>query len=145
MTVMYIARVSAMALVAVTLAGAPLGAQGKGAGMGMPRYDKATESTVTGTVEAVTPHQGRGGGTGLHLSVKADAGILDVHVGPTAWLTQQQYAFAERDAVAIIGSRVTIDGKDAFLAREIRKGDVTMTLRDANGLPRWSRRGGDTK
>ena len=145
MSVMYIARVSAMALVAVVLAGAPIGAQGKGAGMGMPRYDTATESTVKGTVEAVTPHQGRGGGTGLHLSVKTDAGSLDVHVGPTAWLTQQQYAFAERDAVEMIGSRVTIDGKDAFLAREIRKGDVTMTLRDANGLPRWSRRGGDTK
>lgn len=145
MSVMYIARVSAMALVAVVLAGAPLGAQGKGAGMGMPRYDKATESTVKGTVDAVTPHQGRGGGTGLHLSVRTDAGTLDVHVGPTAWLTQQHYAFAEHDAIEMIGSRVKVDGKDAFLAREIRKGDVTMALRDANGLPRWSRRGGDTK
>ena len=145
MSVMYFARVSAMALVAVVLAGAPLGAQGKGAGMGMPRYDKATERTVTGTVEAVNPHQGRGGGTGLHLSVKTDAGILEVHVGPTAWLTQQHYAFAEHDALELIGSSVKVDGKDAFLARQIRKGDVTMTLRDANGLPRWSRRGGDTK
>ena len=95
MNVANIARMSAVALVAVVLTAPGLGAQGKGMGSrGMPRYDKASERTVTGTVEAVQPHQGRGGGTGLHLSVKTDTGTLDVHVGPTAWLTQQRYTFA---------------------------------------------------
>jgi len=137
-----IARASAIALVAVVLAGAPLAAQGRGTGM--PRYDKATEITVKGIVEAVRPHHGRGGGTGLHLSLKTDAGTLDVHVGPTVWLTKQQYAFAEDDVLEITGSSVRVNGKDAFLAREIRKGDATMTLRSTDGRPRWSRRGDDT-
>lgn len=145
MNVANIARMSAVALVAVVLAAPGLGAQGKGmGGRGMPRYDKATERTVTGTVDAVQPHQGRGGGTGLHLSVKTDSGMLDVHVGPTAWLTQQHYTFAEHDALELTGSIVKMDGKDAFLAREIKKGDATMTLRSIDGRPKWSARGGAT-
>ncbi|MGB5634584.1 MAG: hypothetical protein WBM86_17630 [Waterburya sp.] len=37
------------------------------------------------------------------------------------------------------GSRISIDGKPAIVAREIRKGDRILVLRDENGIPMWRR------
>ncbi len=108
------------------------------AGQGMPRYDKTTETTLAGTVEEVQSHQGRGGGTGTHLLLKTETGTIDVHVGPTNWLAGQKYEFATGDRLEVLGSKVTIDGVDGFIAREIKKGDVKMVLRDAAGIPYWS-------
>lgn len=142
---MQIGRTVVALAIGTALVAAPALAQGrKGGGMGMPRYDKATEATVTGTIEELQPHQGRGGGTGLHLAFKTEAGMLDVHVAPTRWLADQKFEFAKGDALEITGSKVTVDGKEAFLARSIKKGDLTMTLRNEAGIPAWSRRGGST-
>ena len=44
------------------------------------------------------------------------------------------------DAVEILGSRVTIDEDAVLLARQIKKGEATWTLRDASGRPLWSGR-----
>jgi hypothetical protein len=41
------------------------------------------------------------------------------------------------DTIEISGARVTMGGRRVILAREIRKGDQTWTLRDADGRPRW--------
>ncbi len=109
-----------------------------GRGPGMPRYDKATETTLRGTVQEVQSHQGRMGGTGTHLLLKTETGLVDVHVGPTNWLADKKYTFANGDALQVLGSKVTIDGKDAFLAREITKGEAKMVLRNENGIPAWS-------
>lgn len=142
---MHIGQVVIALTIGVALASAPALAQrATGAGMGMPRYDKATETTVTGVVEEVQSHQGRRGGTGLHLAFKTESGVLDVHVGPARWLADQKFAFAAGDALEIVGSKVTIAGKEAFLARQITKSGQTMTLRSENGMPKWSRRGSGT-
>lgn len=109
-----------------------------GRGMGMPRYDKATETTLHGTVQEVQSHQGRMGGTGTHLLLKTDAGVVEVHVGPANWLADKKYTFANGDALQVLGSKVTVAGQDAFLAREITKGDTKIVLRNENGIPAWS-------
>ncbi len=64
--------------------------------------------------------------------------MLDVHVGPTAWLTEQKFEFAEGDALTIVGSPIKIGDTDAFLAREITKAGKTMTLRNDAGFPLWA-------
>ena len=141
-------RVAAALALGAALVAAPALAQGRkggmGMGMGSPRYDTATEATVTGIVEEVQSHQGRMRGTGLHLAVKTETGVLDVHVGPTRWLADQKFEFAKGDALEIVGSKVTVDGKEAFLARQIKKGEQTMTLRNDKGIPKWSGRGAGT-
>jgi hypothetical protein len=113
-----------------------------GRGMGM-RYDKSTEVTVKGTVEAVlVGHSGmRGMGMGTHLTFKTDSGDVDVHVGPGWWLTEQKIEFAKGDQLEVVGSSVTFNGEKALIAREITKGDRKIILRDANGIPVWSGRG----
>ena len=140
-------RVAAVLLLGTALIAVPALAQGqRRGGMGMPRYDKTTEQTVSGTVQKVEAHEGRmGAGTGVHLAFTTGDRVLDVHVGPARWLTEKQYEFTAGDRLTITGSSVKVDGADAFLAREIVKDGKTLVLRNADGVPLWSGRGGRTR
>ncbi len=122
-------------------------AQGRGRGMGMGMgmgYDKAKEVTLTGTVTDVVDQQGMGMGAGLHLMFKSGADTVEVRLGPKAWLDEQHYTFAKGDELTITGSRqamhdmATMTDKDTLVAREIKRGNQTMTLRDENGRPLWA-------
>jgi hypothetical protein len=110
-------------------------------GRGQRQYDPSTETTVTGTVEEVKKVAGqRGGPGGTHLMIKTAQGSLEVHLGPTSYLEKQQFTFAKGDQVEVIGSKVKIESADVVIAREVKKGGKTLTLRDAQGVPVWSRR-----
>jgi hypothetical protein len=113
---------------------------------GSPMYDVKTETTIQGTVESVETVAGTGGRArramgGTHLVVKTDRETLEVHVGPTAYLTEKGATLAKGDTLEIVGSRVTIDKEPVVIAKQIKKGDKTWTLRDASGRPLWSGRG----
>ena len=110
-------------------------------GMG-GNYNLATETTLTGTVDEVknVPASGRGGG-GLHLILNASSGRIEVHVGPASFVSSKGVTFAKGDALTVVGSKVTMEGQEAVIAREIKRGDQVLTLRDAKGFPLWSGRG----
>jgi hypothetical protein len=137
-----------IAVAAFTLA-MPAVVQGQARGRGMRGgmamgYDKAKEVTLTGTVIDVVDQQGMGMGAGLHLMFKSGADTIEVRLGPKAWLDEQHYTFAKGDELTVTGSRQTVHDmatmtdQDTLTAREIKKGDQTMTLRDENGRPLWS-------
>ena len=111
----------------------------QGQGKGMPRYDASTEVTMTGTVEKIESHVGKMGWNGTHVRVRFEAETLIVHVGPTPYLTQEGFALAEGDQIEVIGSKIKFEGNDVLVAREIRKGDKMLTLRNRQGIPVWSR------
>ncbi len=114
--------------------------QGMGGGMGSGRmYNPATETTVNGTVEKVTTISGRSGWSGTHLDLKTDSGTLDVHLGPSAYLSSKGFQFATNDQVEVTGSKATYQGHPALIAREVRMGGKVLTLRNAQGIPEWSR------
>lgn len=114
--------------------------QGQLAGCpGCPKYDPKTEATINGVVQEVKEVPGPGKGTGTHLIVKAGNDVYEVHVGPTWYLTQQKYAFTKGDQVEVVGSKVEYQGAPAIIARQIKKDGNTLTLRDGQGVPRWSR------
>jgi hypothetical protein len=79
---------------------------------------------------------------GTHVTLKTSAETLQVHLGPTAFLNEKKVVIAKGDTLVVVGSRVTVDGERAFIAKEVRKGDSVWTLRDAAGLPLWRGRGG---
>ena len=111
-----------------------------------PMYDVKTETTIKGTVERVETVTGPGGQGrralgGTHLTVKTEKETLEVHVGPTAYLTEKGITLVKGDTLEILGSRVSIDQEPVVIARQIKKGDNTWTLRDATGRPLWSGRG----
>lgn len=112
-----------------------------GVRQGGGNYNPATETTLTGTVSEVknVPSRGRGAG-GLHLVLSAPSGAIEVHVGPASFVSSKSVTFAKGDALTVIGSKVTMAGQEVVIAREIRKGDQVLTLRDAKGVPVWSGR-----
>ncbi|MGC2831882.1 MAG: hypothetical protein WB627_06570 [Candidatus Acidiferrum sp.] len=103
-------------------------------------YDAKTETTITGVIQEVKEVAGPGRSTGTHLVVKAGDEVENIHVGPTWYLKEKNYAFAKGDQIEVIGSKVKIQGAEAIIARQIKKGESTWTLRDERGIPLWSRR-----
>jgi hypothetical protein len=75
---------------------------------------------------------------GLHLVLNTSAGAIDVHVGPTWYVSSRNFTFAKGDTVTLVGSKITMSGREVLIAREITKGQQTLTLRTANGIPVWS-------
>ncbi len=134
-------RVSFFALLLVLAIPSSAWAQG-GPSNCKARYNPSTEVTVAGTITDVQLHPGRGAGTGTHLILTTNSGNYEVHVGPTAYIEKQQFAFAKGDQIQVIGSSAIISGTETLLARQINKAGKTLSLRDVNGIPLWSRRGG---
>ena len=104
-------------------------------------YNPATDVRVKGTVELEQVRQvGRyGGGSGTHIILKTEKEKIEVHLGPTAFVTQSGFTFAKGDQIEVVGSRTKLGDAHVLLAREVQKDSKTLVLRDANGIPRWSR------
>ena len=101
-------------------------------------YDPKTVETLKGEVvqvDRVTPM--RGMSEGVHVVLKTDKGTTDVHLGPAWYLDHQDTEVAVGDRVEVRGSKVNVGGKPAVVAAEVKKGNETLQLRDANGLPLW--------
>jgi hypothetical protein len=111
----------------------------QGRGTGSPTYDPKTETTITGVIQEVKEVSGPGRRTGTHLIVKAGNEVDDIRIGPTWYLKQQKYAFAKDDQIEVIGSKVKYQGANMIIARQVRKAGNTWTLRNAQGIPVWSR------
>ncbi len=111
----------------------------KGQMHGMPRYDTATEVTLPGTITKVETHMGKMGWTGTHLVVSFEAETLTVHVGPSSYLTQRGFSFAPGEQIEVTGSRIKLEGSDVLIAREIKRGEKVLMLRNSQGIPAWSR------
>ena len=108
-------------------------------------YDPSTEITVKGTVQDVVHPTGKTNNAGTHLTLKSDQGTFDIHVGPSAYISSQQFTFTKGDEIEVVGSKTTVDGKEALRARQITKDGKVLTLRDKQGLPLWSRAGAARK
>ena len=128
-------------VISILVMGLPLAAFAQGA-RGMRNYDPKTEVTVKGTVEDVQEQTGRHGGKGTHLLLKTESGALPVHVGPSGYIAKKQFSFAKGDQITVLGSKVTIAGKETLLAREVTKEGKTLVLRNPQGIPEWSGRAG---
>lgn len=113
-------------------------ASAQGGAPGTRNYDPKTETTVSGTVQQVQQHPGQRGGTGTDLVIQTQHGAVNVYLGPTAFLSQQGFAFAKGDTLEVTGSKVTRNGQEGIIAREVKQSGETLVLRDANGKPVWS-------
>lgn len=134
-------------LVSLQSAAQMCGGRGQGR-MSGPFYKAGTEVTINGTVDEVQQITGAGatggtwscphGWTGTHLMLKTDAGMLPVHVGPSAYLASKNFSIAKGDKLTILGSKVQFQGSDFLIAKEITKGSEVLTLRNSAGFPLWS-------
>jgi hypothetical protein len=102
-------------------------------------YNPATVETVSGTVESVdkvTPMKGMN--YGIHLTVKTDKETIAIHLGPGWFIERLDTKIEKGDKIEVKGSRVTIAGKPAIIAAEVKKGDHILVLRDSTGIPAWA-------
>ncbi len=135
-------RIFGLLLAATVIAVAAPFASSQARGGGM--YNPSTETTVSGTVEKVNTISGAGRWGGTHLDLKTESGILDIHLGPSDFLSSKGFQFAPQDRIQVTGSKVTYQGHPAIIAREVKAHDKVLTLRNAQGIPEWAggRRGG---
>ena len=134
---LYLAATTAIfALLLVPMAYAQ---QGQGPGQRARMYNPATETTVKGTIEQVKTVTGRHGWNGTHLNMKTENKTFDVQLGPSSFLKEKGFKVAKGDQVEVAGATAEFGGSEALIAREVRKGGETLVLRDAQGIPKWSR------
>jgi hypothetical protein len=100
------------------------------------KYDPAAETKVKGTVEEFKFVPASGKPTG-YLVVKSGQDTIQIFLGPKSFLDDMGASYKSSDAVEITGCKVKQDGADLILAREVVKGDDTLTLRFKDGKPAW--------
>jgi len=101
-----------------------------------PIYDPDTVTTLHGTVtavEVVAVERGRSGG--LHLIRDVAGSKKEVHIGPTWFLDRESIKFSKGDVVDVTGSLVR---NNYVIAREVKKGEKVLKLRDDQGFPLWA-------
>ncbi len=101
-----------------------------------PRYKFTTEVNVTGVVQEVKHQASPTGLLGTHLIVWVGSEKLDVHLGLTR---SEKVQFFPGDLVEVTGSRLRYANADLVLAREIKKGDQVLILRNSRGIVQPSR------
>jgi hypothetical protein len=105
----------------------------------MPRYDTTTEATFQGTIAEVREVDHAGfRGKGLHVTLKTAGETFDVHVGPLSFVQEKNLTLVKGDEVEITGSKVKEESGSSVIAKSIKKGGTTVTLRDDQGRPLWS-------
>jgi hypothetical protein len=105
-------------------------------------YDPKTVETIEGkvlSIEKTTPAKNRG--YGVHLMLQTSKETISVDLGPAWFIDKQTPRIEANDTITVTGSCVTIDGKPAIIAAQIKKGNEVLKLRDDNGVPAWSRAG----
>lgn len=127
----------AVALVlTVTVANA---AQKPEPGVTVPKYDRAAEVTLKGTVEEVRDRQCPvSGGMGSHLILKlANGNTIEVHLATSKFVKTYDLLFKKGDVVEVTGAKVQFEGVETIFAREVTRGGATFIFRDKDGTPVW--------
>ena len=107
-----------------------------GSGSSAPKYDLHVETTVKGTVDEVKlPPKAN---EIAYLAVKSGSDVVDVYLCPKSFLDDMGVTYSKGDEVVVTGAKAKLDASDIILAREIVKGNDTVTLRDNKGLPVWT-------
>lgn len=97
-------------------------------------YDVTKESLVQGTVISYTAAS-EVAPIGPHAKIQTSSGVVDVHLGNSQYMKQNDFFLAPGDSVSMVGMSEPVGTQTVFLARVVRKGNQTVTLRNVNGVP----------
>lgn len=105
------------------------------------KYDRATETTVKGTVGELRLLPPSGPKVLAYLVTKTgpdkDKDSVQIFLCPKSFLDEMGIVFKADEAIQVTGSKVKFDGADLILARELVKGGETLTFRFPDGKPAW--------
>ena len=100
-----------------------------------PEYDVAAEVTVRGQVTEIHESKVATDHAGLHLILKNDDETVEVHACPVRFLNELEFTIAIGETLSVTGSRPRKG--PVIVARELTKGQMSVILRDKNGIPNW--------
>jgi hypothetical protein len=109
----------------------------RAAGEDDPVYNTSSVVSLDGMVQEVRQVIVPAGLKGVHITVKCNKNTVDVYLGPADFVKEFNAVFKKGDQVEIVGSKVKADGSAVVLAREVRRDDSTLYLRDHQGHPFW--------
>jgi len=112
--------------------------EGMGQGMGrqMQPYDASKEETLKGKVTNVA-ERAMGQMTTVTITVSVDGKDWQVNVGTADFLKEKSVSFAKDDEVTIKGVKSETERGARIAAKEVTKGETTLTLLDKDGRPAW--------
>lgn len=128
--------------------GGPMGG-GEGSGLGggqkrqgLPRFDMAKATTITGQVESLGSYgpaswRSLPGMAVQGLTLKTAQGPIEVYLGPPSYATKQGFELATGDTLKVKGFKVLHQHKPAFFAAQVKGSHQTLTLLDDHGFPLW--------
>lgn len=131
----------ALALLGGLLAAAPAPGQAPAGAKKAPAYDPQAEVTLTGIVEDSHVSRAAADHPGLHVMLKlgpatgAAAESVEVHTCPVRFLKDLEFTVAKGEQLTVVGSRP--GGAGVVVARELTKGQISLTVRDRAGKPIW--------
>src|SRR5262245_20665444 len=86
-----------------------------------PAYERTAERTISGTIKSVGSFPGADGSVGVHIDLRTPDGLVEISVGPAAFIGQNNFWFFADDPVVVIGAREQAAG-DVVQAKVIKKG-----------------------
>ncbi len=105
------------------------------------KYNPQTVTTVSGEVQRlkVIPPKSTMPGAIRTVVLKTEQGELTVYLVPDWYLQDHQISLKEGERLEVTGSKVHLTrGKPlSMIARELKVGDKSLTLRDVRGTPIW--------
>jgi agmatine/peptidylarginine deiminase len=92
--------------------------------------------TVHGAVTKVEDMRGVAGSNQMQIKTpQGDTWV--VFLGPKWFVNNQRLKFNVGDLVDVKGAKYITMGQNNIVAQDVSKGDLTMKLRNADGLPSW--------
>lgn len=126
-----ILSVAVIAMLLLTFGVKPRGPTEQGAAL----YNIATESTLKGVVRAVEDYTCAVSENeiGRHLRLQTATGMVEVHLAPARVMRSQKFTFSPGDQIEVLGSKLSLQGQDSIIAREITRGNESFFIRDREG------------
>jgi len=111
----------------------------KAQGPGRVIYDVNTVETIVGQIRSIDKiYPVNNSSYGTHMSLFTTTGDITIHLGPGWYIDNQVTQLNADDNVIVTGSRVTYEGNEVIIAKEVTKGGQVLKLRDDNGYPFWA-------
>jgi hypothetical protein len=96
-------------------------------------YVASREMVVQGTVVKFE-ETSKAAPIGAHAKVQTASGVVDVHLGPSAYLRNNHFSLAAGDTVRITGAQATSREGRVLLAQTVQRGSDTITVRSPRGF-----------
>jgi hypothetical protein len=108
----------------------------------LPKYDVHTEVKTKGQIDEVNLRSVGTRKDFTELIIKNGDEKIHIYVCPKPFEEEMGIGFSRGDQIAVTGSKVSHEGAEVILARELVKGEDTLLFRDPKGTPVWDARTG---